>query len=147
MNRFKWSNVKLILNREIRDQLRDRRTLFMIAILPLLLYPLMGMSFMQLAQFLKKNPSRILIVAEAPLPSEPALIVDGKIASVSPGESDLLIVDYRENQLPYSDQAADKATAIINKGTFDVVVCFPLAEAVTEEDSVESTEDLSLIHI
>ena len=38
------ANVKLILVREIRDQLRDRRTLFMIAVLPLLLYPLLGIS-------------------------------------------------------------------------------------------------------
>ena len=35
-------NVKLIYVREMRDQLRDRRTLFMIAVLPLLLYPLLG---------------------------------------------------------------------------------------------------------
>ena len=34
---MKWNNVKLIYSREIRDQLRDRRTLFMIAVLPLLL--------------------------------------------------------------------------------------------------------------
>ncbi len=37
-----WSNVKLIFLREVRDQLRDRRTLFTIAVLPLLLYPLLG---------------------------------------------------------------------------------------------------------
>ena len=39
-----WDNVKLIFKRETRDQLRDRRTLFTIAIMPLLLYPLMGMA-------------------------------------------------------------------------------------------------------
>ena len=32
-----WRNVSLIFHREVRDQLRDRRTLFMIAVLPLLL--------------------------------------------------------------------------------------------------------------
>ena len=37
-----WKNVKLIFLREVRDQLRDRRTLFMVAVLPLLLYPAMG---------------------------------------------------------------------------------------------------------
>ncbi len=52
-----WRNVKLIYAREIRDQLRDRRTLFMIAVLPLLLYPLLGMSVFQLSQFLRKNRS------------------------------------------------------------------------------------------
>ena len=44
-----FSNVKLILAREIRDQLRDRRTLFMIAVLPILLYPLLGMSLFQVS--------------------------------------------------------------------------------------------------
>ena len=32
---MKLSNVKLIFLREVRDQLRDRRTLFMIFVLPL----------------------------------------------------------------------------------------------------------------
>ena len=49
-----WSNVRLLLLREIRDQLRDRRTLFMIAVLPVLLYPLLGMSFLQVAQFMRE---------------------------------------------------------------------------------------------
>ena len=31
-----WRNIRLILHREIRDQLRDRRTLFMVVVLPLL---------------------------------------------------------------------------------------------------------------
>jgi sodium transport system permease protein len=44
-----WHNVRWILFREVRDQLRDRRTLFMIAVLPLLLYPLLGMSLFQVA--------------------------------------------------------------------------------------------------
>ena len=57
-----WKNVKLICFREMRDQLRDRRTLFLIAVLPVLLYPLMGISFLQLSQFLTDHPSRILVV-------------------------------------------------------------------------------------
>ena len=37
-----WRNIRLIYAREIRDQLRDRRTLFMIAVLPLLLVSAVG---------------------------------------------------------------------------------------------------------
>ena len=59
-----WRNVKLIYFREIRDQLRDRRTLFMIAVLPLLLYPLLGMSVFQLTQFLRKNEARVVVDRE-----------------------------------------------------------------------------------
>ena len=57
-----WKNVKLIFQREMRDQLRDRRTLFLIAVLPLLLYPLMGMSFFQMTQFLRKKAAKVLVV-------------------------------------------------------------------------------------
>ena len=55
-------NVKLIYFREMRDQLRDRRTLFLIAVLPLLLYPLLGTSFFQLSQFLQHHDAKVLVV-------------------------------------------------------------------------------------
>ncbi|MAT71457.1 MAG: CPBP family intramembrane metalloprotease domain-containing protein [Planctomycetaceae bacterium] len=64
---MQWSNVKLIYLREMRDQFRDRRTLFLIAILPLLLYPLLGMSFFQLAQFLRFESPRVLLLGEEEL--------------------------------------------------------------------------------
>src|SRR5262245_19545352 len=78
-----FRNIKLIYFREIRDQLRDRRTLFMIAVLPLLLYPLLGMSVFQLSQFLRKNESRIMLVGADQLaanPDLPPLIADGKFS-------------------------------------------------------------------
>lgn len=37
---MRWSVVRLIAAREVRDQLRDRRTLFLILGLPILMYPL-----------------------------------------------------------------------------------------------------------
>jgi len=55
-------NVKLIFVREMRDQLRDRRTLFLIAVLPLLLYPILGMSFFQLAQFMRHHAAKVVVV-------------------------------------------------------------------------------------
>lgn len=59
-----WSNVRLIFLREIRDQLRDRRTVFTIAILPILLYPLLGISVLQIAQFRKEHPTRVWFIGE-----------------------------------------------------------------------------------
>ncbi|MEQ8835650.1 MAG: ABC transporter permease subunit, partial [Lacipirellulaceae bacterium] len=59
---MQWKNVKLIFSREMRDQLRDRRTLFLIAILPLLLYPLLGMSFMQMMQFMQSHAAKVLVI-------------------------------------------------------------------------------------
>jgi len=55
------SNVKLIFLREVRDQLRDRRTLFIIAVLPIMLYPLLGMSFLQISHFRQEPPTRVLL--------------------------------------------------------------------------------------
>jgi sodium transport system permease protein len=59
---MRWSIVRLIWVRELRDQLRDRRTLFMIAVLPLLIYPLAGFGMVQMVfGFLKKqNPVGIV---------------------------------------------------------------------------------------
>ena len=39
---MRWSIIRVIWLRELRDQLRDRRTVFMIVVLPLLIYPLAG---------------------------------------------------------------------------------------------------------
>ena len=72
-----WTNVKLIFLREVRDQLRDRRTLFTIAVLPLLLYPLLGMTFLQVSQFTHEQPAQVLVVGASQLPDAPPLI-DGQ---------------------------------------------------------------------
>ncbi|MFN9853725.1 MAG: hypothetical protein ACK57P_18080, partial [Planctomycetota bacterium] len=54
-----WTRIQLIFFRELRDQLRDRRTMFTICVLPILLYPLTGLMMLQLAQV--KTPQRMFI--------------------------------------------------------------------------------------
>jgi sodium transport system permease protein len=44
---MRWSIVRLIWFRELRDQLRDRRTVFMVVVLPMLLYPILGFGMLQ----------------------------------------------------------------------------------------------------
>jgi len=99
------SNVKLILLREIRDQLRDRRTLFVVLVLPILLYPLLGMSYLQIQQFLQKKPSEVLVIGAKNLPEEPPLIDNNRrfVAELfaSPEEARLLQLDFA------SDEPAD----------------------------------------
>lgn len=73
-----WSHVKLIFHREVRDQLRDRRTMFTICILPLLLYPLMGMVMMQVAQFHREQHVTIGVVGYENWPADFPLITDVK---------------------------------------------------------------------
>ena len=59
---MRWSIIRLIWLREMRDQLRDRRTLFMIAVLPLLLYPVLGYGVLQFALGFREKPSVIGVV-------------------------------------------------------------------------------------
>jgi sodium transport system permease protein len=60
---MRWSTIRLIWVRELRDQLRDRRTLFMIAGLPLLLYPVLGFAVLQFAVGFVQRPSTIAVVS------------------------------------------------------------------------------------
>ena len=76
---MQWPKVKLIFKRELRDQLRDRRTLFTVAVMPLILYPLMGMAMLQVAQFMREYPTKVWIVGQENLPAETPLVKDGQI--------------------------------------------------------------------
>src|SRR4051794_454291 len=71
---MRWSNVFVIFRREVRDQLRDRRTLFMIFVLPMLLYPLLGIGAVQLASSFEQKPRTVIIVGPENLPAEPPLL-------------------------------------------------------------------------
>jgi sodium transport system permease protein len=136
---MKWSNVRLILLREIRDQLRDRRTLFTIAILPILLYPLLGMTFFQVAQFLREHPARILLIGASELPETPPLFetdADGQTRFAEslygkPDEARLLLVDVEESgDPPPGGRAAmpdpvSRAKEAIASGMYDAVIYFP----------------------
>ncbi len=72
-----WTNVKLILGREIRDQLRDRRTMFMIVVMPVLLYPLM-MSVAKISQLAEERPARVLVLGARYLPEDPPLVENNR---------------------------------------------------------------------
>lgn len=65
---YRWSIIRVIWFRELRDQLRDRRTIFMIAVLPILLYPLLGMGMMQLAVGFLRKPNVIGVLGRENLP-------------------------------------------------------------------------------
>lgn len=119
------TNVKLIFLRELRDQLRDRRTLFTIAVLPLLLYPLLGMTVFQVQQFLKEHPSKILVVGANSLPSEPRLLKDGQFVPeiCSESESRLLVLELAGDSSQESPAA--HAEREIQAGKYDAVVYFP----------------------
>ncbi len=73
-----WRNIRLIFLREVRDQLRDRRTLFMIAILPLFLYPAMGIGVVQMTTLFNQQTRTVVVLGAKELPQDPALVSGGK---------------------------------------------------------------------
>src|SRR4051794_11425643 len=108
-----WSNVKLIFMREVRDQLRDRRTLFMIAVLPLLLYPLLGMSFFQVTQFMREHAIRVLVIG-APISAQlPSLVEQDRFAA------DLFSDPQAGRLLKVTQQPAHTAGAASSKDPLD----------------------------
>jgi sodium transport system permease protein len=124
-----WNNIKLIYLRELRDQLRDRRTLFTIVILPLLMYPMLAMVWCQMQQFLKERPSKVLIVGVDNLPQDPTLLVDGKFTAVHCTEAEAKLLELALDPKPIDDKPVDevKATAErdISIGLYDAVIYFP----------------------
>src|SRR5687768_12180382 len=130
---MKWSNVKLIFLREGRDQLRDRRTLFTIVVLPVLLYPLMGMVMMQMAQFMQEHPTKILIDGADSLPDSPPLLVKsdkGKLYFHADNiratrDQKLLDVNVAPQSARSDEETRAKLEESINLGKFDAGVYFP----------------------
>src|SRR5260370_19796317 len=80
---MRWSIIRLIWLRELRDQLRDRRTVIMMAVLPLLLYPALGFGVLQFALSYAGRPNVVGIYgAENLTPtSEEPTPADGLAAS------------------------------------------------------------------
>lgn len=117
------ANVKLIFLREFRDQLRDRRTLFTVLVLPILLYPLMGVLVFQVQQFLKEHPSKVRIVGTAGLPHEPSLIVDESLSDKFGDTGRLKVEIVPKTNLSY-EELERQAQTDIRLGVCDAVVYF-----------------------
>jgi len=124
----------LIYVREIRDQLRDRRTLFMIAVLPLLLYPLLGMSVFQLSQLLHKNEPKVLVIGSKQLQEDetlPPLFEKGRFAASlfdDPAETlgiKLEFVEEAEIRAAGGGSAIQQAEQRLKRGEVQVVLAFP----------------------
>lgn len=121
-----WKHVKLIFSRELRDQLRDRRTLFTITILPILLYPLMGMLMLQVAQFSREHPVQIKILGSENIPESPRLVDGEQLYSRVGIESIAPLVKISSSSLPELDneKLQAQATEMLNKGDQDLIVIF-----------------------
>ena len=74
-----WKNVKLIFLREVRDQLRDRRTLFMITILPVLLYPMLGLGMVEMMLTFSEQRRVVVVLNADEMPGSPVFFDESGI--------------------------------------------------------------------
>ena len=74
---MRWSNLFVIFRREVLDQIRDRRTLFMIFVFPILLYPILGYGIIQATAAREKKPRIVVVVGAEYLPTEVPLLSPG----------------------------------------------------------------------
>jgi sodium transport system permease protein len=105
---MRWSNVAVIFRREVRDQIRDRRTLFMIFVLPILLYPLLGYGMVQFSATLEQKPRIVLVLGAESLPDSPSLLSpsrDGFDPTLfdTPAEAERLVVRAEPASGPWAD--------------------------------------------
>lgn len=70
---MRWQTVRTVLGKELRETIRDRRTLFMMLVLPTLLYPAMLVVIQQIAIFgqrqLSAAPAKVAVAG-----ADPALV-------------------------------------------------------------------------
>jgi sodium transport system permease protein len=105
---MRWSNLYVIFRREVRDQIRDRRTLFMIFVLPILLYPILGIGVTKFAMALEQKPRVVIVVGTEYLPATPPLLNpagDGFNPELFdiPAEADRLVVRPEPASSPWGD--------------------------------------------
>jgi sodium transport system permease protein len=82
---MRWSIIRLIWFRELRDQLRDRRTVFMIVGLPLLIYPGLGFAVLHFALGFAEKPTTIgIVTGSAAVKDFPPRAADATGLSVLP---------------------------------------------------------------
>lgn len=154
-NRISLSAVWLIYLREMRDQFRDRRTLFTILVLPVFLYPLLGSLMMQVTQFSRQPVVKIAVVGEEHLAGLPPLVElvndaesrstvtvqsGGRLANVGSGDyrfADELVDSpqpsrmtlFRMSEFGESERLQEITRRWVRDGIYDVVVLIPSVAA------------------
>ncbi len=117
---MRWSDVRLIFLRELRDQLRDRRTLFMITVLPIFLYPTIGIGLIQFATQFTKQTQQVLVRGAEHLPATPQLIAGKNFVP------QLFEVEEEATQLEIVQESNDaQAQEMLEGGEVQVVLTVP----------------------
>ncbi len=140
---MRWSIIRTIVAREVRDQVRDRRTLFMVFVLPILLYPMLGFGVLQLTAMIQSEPSQICIIVDE-LPEDPKLVDPATdwpgwyfVPKVLPKGVDparIRVLLLRRGECPFDESDSESLQAAIRNGFADVIAIFPTGSAETLDD-------------
>lgn len=137
--------VGLILGRELRDQLRDRRTLFMVFVLPVLLYPILGALSLRLAALVASQDRRVVVLGAERLPEVPPLLNASRDGFnpelfLEPSEAARYRVVTVEAGSGWDDP--EKRTEALRRGDADVLLIVPpnLARQIVEESAAAKPE-------
>ena len=156
------NHIKLVYLRELRDQLRDKRTLFMVLVLPMLLYPLLGMALLQVSQFMNEEPVNVWLVgqeqfsgADSPIEGDrfrDDLVDEGRswmlnLVSVNNGSGKLDLLLQELQQLTANDQGLSRELKRqiqfeLSSRQIDLLVIFPtgLSEAIRSSAESQSSD-------
>ncbi len=133
-DRPRLSVIGMIYAREMRDQLRDRRTLFTIAVLPILLYPIVGMLLMQVAQFTQQHPTSVCIVGTDHLSSDvpPFVNTETFAEGLTDNEDRMELLCYTWKGVGQHGEIEEQAKTVaettqqwVADGIFDIVLVIP----------------------
>ena len=129
-------NIRLIFGREVLDQVRDRRTLFMVVVLPVLLYPLMGIGTAQMTAIFSEQPRTVVMLGANELPS-PDLLEGQRFSSAwfrVPGDATKL------NVIHDHPQAADEKPGDAQSLQTETLLADgrALRDLIAEKQSLES---------
>jgi sodium transport system permease protein len=139
---MRWSNVLTIFRREVRDQMRDRRTLFMIFILPIMLYPILGIGIATFLAAFEQKVRTVVVVGAEHLPGTPPLLNAARNGFVpalfdTPDEASLMLVQLEPASGPWSRRSAQEQA--IHNRMADVVVAIP-ADLRAHLDKIHSEQ-------
>lgn len=115
-----WKNIRLVFLREVRDQLRDRRTLFMITILPVLLYPMLGLGIVEMMLTFSEQQRVVVVLNADDLPTIPTLLDDSGIRTewLNSGDAEtsrLRVLDDRRSTTPAAEDSASNGSAQVSE--------------------------------
>jgi sodium transport system permease protein len=137
---MRWPNLLVIFRREVRDQVRDRRTLFMIFVLPILLYPMLGIGAIKFAEALEQKQSLVVVVGAESLPPAPPLLNPARngfnpALFDKPIEAERVDVHLEARSGPWGDPA--RCEQAVRRGLASAVMIIPpdlLAQLQRESD-------------